>query len=124
MELFQYFKSVVDLDRAAVVLCDLRHEIIYMNPAAEERYKGRAAVGQCLLDCHGERSDEMIKRVVEWFSEDVSHNIIYTLYSERENMDVYMTALRGENGELIGYYEKHECRTRESMAAYDFENGK
>ena len=34
VELTPFFKSVVDQDRAAVVLCDLEHTIIYMNPAA------------------------------------------------------------------------------------------
>ena len=29
-----YFKSILEQDRAAVVICNLQHEIIYMNPAA------------------------------------------------------------------------------------------
>ena len=29
-----YFQSIIDQDRAAVVICNLEHEIIYMNPAA------------------------------------------------------------------------------------------
>ena len=36
--LTQYFKSIVDQDRCAVVICNTAHEIIYMNPAAAERY--------------------------------------------------------------------------------------
>ena len=32
-----------------------------------------------------------------------------------------MVALRDENGELIGYYEKHEYRTPETMKLYDIE---
>lgn len=34
MELTAFFKSVLEQDRAAVVLCDLSHTIVYMNPAA------------------------------------------------------------------------------------------
>ena len=35
MELGAYFKSIIDQDRAAVVvICSLDHKIIYMNPAA------------------------------------------------------------------------------------------
>ena len=30
----EYFKSLSDQDRCDVVLCNLEHEIIYMNPAA------------------------------------------------------------------------------------------
>lgn len=102
------------------MICDLNHTIIYMNPAAKERYKKHGdLLGKSLLDCHNERSNEMIKRVVVWFSEDKAHNLVYTHYNEKENKDVYMTALRNDIGELIGYYEKHEYRTRESMKMYD-----
>ena len=38
MNLSVYFKSVLEQDTAAVVLCNLEHEIIYMNPAAKARY--------------------------------------------------------------------------------------
>ncbi len=120
MELSPFFKSVIDQDRAAVVICDLNHTIIYMNPAAKERYKKHGdLLGKSLLDCHNERSNEMIKRVAAWFAEDKSHNLVYTFHNEKENKDVYMTALRNDIGELIGYYEKHEYRNRESMKMYD-----
>ena len=36
MELYPFLKSLVDMDRSAVVICDLEHKIIYMNPAAEK----------------------------------------------------------------------------------------
>lgn len=32
---------------------------------------------------------------------------------------VYMVALRDDAGQLIGYYEKHEYRSRETMKIYD-----
>ena len=34
MSYVSFYKSIVDQDRCAVVICDLNHEIIYMNPAA------------------------------------------------------------------------------------------
>ena len=34
-----YFKSVIDQDKSAVVICNLQHEIIYMNPAAIKNYE-------------------------------------------------------------------------------------
>jgi len=120
----QYFKSIVDMDRCAVVICNLSHEIIYMNPAAVKRYEkrgGATLVGKSLLDCHDAESQEKIQKVVAWFGENREHNRVYTLYSEKENMDVYMVALRQEDGTLMGYYEKHEYRTAETGAFYDFE---
>lgn len=123
MELSKYMKSVIDVDRAAVVICSLDHTIIYMNPAAVKRYDkrgGKALIGRSLLECHNEKSNEMIKKVVEWFGKGVENNMIYTYYNEKENKDVYMVALRDDDGTLIGYYEKHEYRNREAARLYDF----
>ena len=63
-------------------------------------------------------SVKQIKKVVEWFTAADSHNIVYTSHNEKQNKDVYMVALR-ENGQLIGYYEKHEYRNAETMNTYD-----
>ena len=123
MDLSPFFRSVLEQDRSAVVLCDLEHTILYMNPAARERYAkygGMALTGRSLLDCHPPEANRMIEKVVAWFSESRSHNLIYTSRNEKENKDVYMVALRNGSGELIGYYEKHEYRDRETMPMYDF----
>lgn len=125
MELSVYMKSIIDMDRASVVICDLDHIIIYMNPAAVKRYAkrgGAALVGKSLLDCHNENSNEIIKKVVAWFLESRDNNMIYTYHNEKENKDVYMVALRDDRGTLIGYYEKHEYRDRETAKLYDFEH--
>lgn len=123
IELAAYFKSIVDQDQCAVVICGLDHKILYMNPAAVTRYGkrgGQALVGKSLLDCHNPQSREMISKVVSWFAESVEHNRIYTSRNEKENKDVYMVALRDEGGALIGYYEKHEYREIEKAKRYDF----
>ena len=123
MELSKYFKSVIDQERCAVVICSLEHEIIYMNPAAVERYGkrgGAGIVGQSIFACHNRQSEELIRQVVDWFAESTAHNRIYTFHNEKENRDVYMIALRDEAGTLIGYYEKHECRNAETEAMYRF----
>lgn len=117
-----FYKSIIDQDRSAVVICDTTHKIIYMNPAAIENYAkrgGEKLIGQSIMDCHNEESREKMRRVVEWFEESPEHNMVYTFYNEKQNKDVYMVALRaGEK--LIGYYEKHEFRNRETMKMYDF----
>lgn len=123
MDLSPFFKSVLEQDRCAVVLCDLDHTIIYMNPAAGERYAkwgGMALVGKSLLDCHTPQANQMIEKVVAWFGASREHDLIYTSRNDKENKDVYMVALRDESGKLIGYYEKHEYRDRETMKLYDF----
>lgn len=122
MELSKYFKSIVEQDRCAVVICNLEHEIIYMNPAAISRYAksgGARLVGTSLLNCHNEKSNKKIKNIVSWFKESTDNNIIYTFHNEKENKDVYMVALRDETGTLIGYYEKHEYRNVEEDKPID-----
>lgn len=118
----EIFKSVLDADRAAVVICDLEHTIIYMNPVAVARYEkwgGKELLGKSLLACHNEKSREMINKVLDWFKKSKDNNLVYTFYNQKENKDVYMVALRNDSGDLIGYYEKHEYRNRETMKMYD-----
>ena len=123
MELSKYFKSIIEQDICAVVICNLEHTIIYMNPVAIERYKkwgGRKLIGKSLLDCHNEQSKKQIENVLYWFQESKKHNRIYTFHNEKEQKDVYMIALRDEDGTLIGYYEKHEYRKKETESLYHF----
>ncbi len=44
MELSIYFKSIIDQDICPIVICNLSHEIIYMNPEAVERYAKRGGI--------------------------------------------------------------------------------
>ena len=123
MELAAFFQSIIEQDRCAVVICNVEHEIIYMNPAAVQRYAKRGGaklVGNSILDCHNEKSAEMIRKVTAWFAESADHNILYTYRNDKENKDVYMVALRDGTGALIGYYEKHEYRDADTSAFYDF----
>ena len=120
----EFFKSLIDQDTAEVVICSTAHTIVYMNPAAcrhYARFGGEALVGKNLLCCHNERSQAMILQVLDWFGKSVSHNRVHTFYSEKENKDVYMVALRNASGELIGYYEKHEVRARDMTPLYQMD---
>ncbi|MDE6732457.1 MAG: PAS domain-containing protein [Oscillospiraceae bacterium] len=120
MDIELFYKSVLESDSAPIVICDLNHTIFYMNPAAKARYQKHGELtGTSIFDCHNADSNEKIRRVVEWFKADKSHNKVYTFRNDKENKDVYMIALRDDRGELIGYYEKHEYRTNETMKKYD-----
>lgn len=124
MELSVFFKSVIDADNAAIVLCDVNHTIVYMNPAAIRRYEkkgGASIIGHSLLVCHNEESNSIIRMVLAWFEESSENNKVFTLHNDKENKDVYMVALRDDNGNLIGYYEKHEYRTPETSPRYNMD---
>ena len=123
MEMEVFYRSVLEQDKAPVVLCDLDSIIIYMNPAAVQHYAkqgGKTLLGQNLMLCHSEETRKVIRTVLDWFFESTDHNMVYEFRNEAENKDVYMVALRDEAGKLIGYYEKHEFRTHETRKRYDF----
>ena len=112
-------KSVLDQDTAPVVVCDMDDIIMYMNPCAIERYH-KDLTGRSIKDCHSPKANEQIDKVVSWFKESKANNIIYTYRNDEENKDVYMVALRDDDKNLIGYYEKHEYRNKETVGLYDF----
>ncbi len=112
------FKSIIDRDNAAIVVCDTDSVIVYMNPSAVKRYH-RDLTGKSLRDCHNAKSNEMIDKVISWFKKSSDNNIIFTYHNEKENKDVYMVALRDDNKNLIGYYEKHEYRNKENAKPYE-----
>lgn len=123
MELSKYFRSIIEQDSCPVVICNIEHTIIYMNPAAIARYEkwgGAELIGSNLLECHKETSKRQIEKVLSWFGESKKNNRIYTSRNEKEKKDVYMIALRDGDGTLIGYYEKHEYRNNETEKLYDF----
>ena len=116
-----YFKSILEEDHCAVGICSPDHQILYMNPAACKnytKYGGAELLGKSLLDCHNSRSKEMIGKILDWFKADKSNNRVHTFYNEKQHKDGYMIALRNEQGELIGYYEKHEFRDRDLSPFY------
>ena len=117
MKLYKLIKSVLDQDTAPVVVCDMDDIIMYMNPCAIARYH-KDLTGRSIKDCHPPKANEQIEKVVAWFKESKENNIIYTYRNDDENKDVYMVALRDDGGTLIGYYEKHEYRNKETVGLY------
>lgn len=121
--MLEIFKSVLEQDTSPIVICDIEHKIVYMNPTAIRRYEkrgGEKLIGQSLLDCHNAKSCAQIEKVLAWFAESRKNNMIFISRNERENKDVYMVALRDSVGRLIGYYEKQEYRNPEAAELYDF----
>ncbi len=117
MENLELLKCVLEADEAPVVVCNPEHTVVYMNPASVSRYHVDIT-GRSIKACHSPSSSEKIDRVVAWFKESPQNNKVHTDYNEKENKDVYMVALRNAGGKLVGYYEKHEYRTRDTSGFY------
>ena len=116
----QLFKSILEQDRAPIVVCNMESTVVYMNPSAIARYK-RDLTGKSIKLCHPAAANEKIDQVLAWFKHSRHNNIVYTFRNDEENKDVYMVALRDGDGALIGYYEKHEYRNRETAKLYDIQ---
>lgn len=119
MDVSVFIKSVLDGEQSAVVLCDLNHTIVYMNPFAINRYHGDLT-GKSLLNCHNADSCKKIEDSIKWFKADKTHNQVFEFHNDKENRDVYMIALCDDSGELIGYWEKHMYRTPDTGSFYDY----
>lgn len=124
MNLNEIFKALIDADNTSIVICDMNHTIIYMNPVAVEKHlkKGGAnLIGSSIMDCHNKKSCEKIEEVISWFKKSSDNNRIFTFHNPKENKDVYMIALRDSQNNLMGYYEKHEYRTPDNNEFYCYE---
>ena len=92
MELTKFFKAVLDEDKSPVVICDLSHKIIYMNPAACKRYSSRGGaglLGSSLLDCHNSKSNEMIYKILNG-SKKANYIIEFILLTMRKKIKMFI----------------------------------
>jgi DUF438 domain-containing protein len=96
---------ILDSWNKPVVFVDTNHIIRYMNLPAKKHYsKWGDAIGKSIFDCHNENSCKIIKDVFVKL-QDGSEEVLFT---DNEKHRVYMRSVRGENGELIGYYERYD----------------
>ena len=68
-KLLPFFKSIIDQDTAPIVICDLAHTVVYMNPASVTRYH-TDLTGKSIKSCHNADSNGKIDAVVGWFAEN------------------------------------------------------
>ena len=97
--------AILDSLKTPVLVADTDHTIIYMNRAAVARYeRGLALIGTSMLDCHNEQSNRVIRQTLKELEAGAEERFIYTGDLGR----VYMRAVRGADGQLLGYYERYE----------------
>ena len=112
MEMLKFFKGIVDAEEGPVVICNLDYRIIYINPAADACYNKTCQIEGKLLE--GLMNEEMLSKVrmsVEWFKEDSNNNRVFIFHDKKNNMDMYIYAIRDEEKNLLGFFGRHEDRT-------------
>ena len=92
-----------------IVFVDVNHEIRFLNKRAKYHYyeeRGyKDLVGKSLFECHTEKSKQEILKIVEKLR---NHGQEVFLTVNARNERVYVTPVRDESGELIGYFERFE----------------
>ena len=115
-----FFKCYVETEEVPVVMCDLDYRIIYANRSALEEFgKYDLIIGRSLRLYMDEESLSKINVVVEWFKESTDNNRIFVGRIEEENTDLYITAVRDENNNLIGFCNKRKNRNADKCEPYD-----
>lgn len=100
---------ILDSIPYVVTFVDKNFIIRYMNKASRYCNYDQLAypdlIGRCILDCHPEAIRPMILAVVEKFKNHVGE-IFLKVNDANERM--YITPVRDEKGEFIGFYERCE----------------
>ena len=76
-----------------------------MNRAAVEYYdEGQELIGRSLLECHNERSQQMMVDILAAMHAGEEERLI----TDDEEHRIYMRAVRDQEGRVLGYYERYE----------------
>ncbi len=88
-----------------VLFADTKHIIRYMNKAAIEYYDdGIKLIATNLLDCHNQKSRQMMVEILAEMHKGLDEKII----TDNEKYRIYMRVVRDGDGLVIGYYERYE----------------
>ena len=102
-------RLILDALPFPIVFVDTDHVIRFMNKRAKFHYyeeRGyRDLIGSSLFSCHNEKSKERILGMVEKLK---NHGREMLLAVNEKNERVYVTPVRDDEGELIGYFERFE----------------
>jgi len=79
-----------------------------MNKAAIAYYdEGADLIGRSLLKCHNQQSQRTIIEVLAALQDGEEERLI----TDNEEHRIYMRAVRGADGRVLGYYERYEPPT-------------
>ncbi len=94
-----FLNSLID----PYVFVDTDHKIRFMNSVAEERHSEKL-LGTSIFDCHNDQSNQTIREIFAEMQGGLEEKLI----TDDEKHRIYMRAVRNEQGELLGYYERYE----------------
>jgi PAS domain S-box-containing protein len=103
-------KALLDSVVDPIVFTDNDHIIRYVNPAAEKKFAedGWAnLIGKSLMHCHNAESQEKIYE--NYAKLKAGSDEEFEAISNSGKKKIFARAVRGDSGELLGYYERYEA---------------
>ena len=106
MENEKLLRLILDSWNKPLVFVDSDHIIRYINAAAKVKHEQKWGdiLGKSIFDCHNEKSRKIIEEAVEEFKNGKDEIQIVNSPKHR----VYISCVRDENGQFIGYYERYD----------------
>jgi DUF438 domain-containing protein len=100
-----FLAAILDSLKDPILVADTDHVTRYMNKAAIAFYTdGKRQIGRSLLDCHNEKSQQMMIEILAAMHEGEDERII----TDDDEHRIYMRAVRAADGQVLGYYERYE----------------
>ena len=89
-----------------IVFVDRTHTVRFMNDTAKRRYGQRVIIGNSLFNCHNESTKPKIEEFLR--RADAGEDEMFETYNHKTGEREFFTPVRNKNGEVIGYFERHE----------------
>lgn len=111
---FEVMKAIIDAYPYEVVFVDRAHIVQWMNKTAAKRYTGRVTIGASLFNCHNERAKVKIEEFLR--RADAGEGEMFQVLNGKTGEREFFVPVRNEEGEVIGYFERHEAPWHEEHA--------
>ena len=105
--------AILDSLKDPILFADTEHVTRYMNKAAVAHYEeGESLIGRSLLDCHNQRSQQMMIEILAEMHEGLDERLI----TDDDEHRIFMRVVRDPDGQVLGYYERYEPPRRGKAA--------
>ena len=100
------FEAILDAYPYEIVFADRTHTVRWLNRTARRRYGETVKVGSGLFGCHNENSRAKIEEFLR--RADNGEDEMFEAYNGSTGEREFFVPVRGEDGQVIGYFERHE----------------
>ena len=99
-------RGILDAYPYEIVFVDRTHTVRYLNRTARRRYGDVVKIGNSLFNCHNERTRPKIEAFLA--RADAGEDEMFETYNTQTGEREFFVPVRGEDGTVIGYFERHE----------------